>query len=415
VGSAAIEATNDMSMRIGLLGCDARMAEVVRAAVRRGDHITAVSGVATGLLAGLDIPSGRPWDALLDAAVCDVVFVGSDGWDDGRAEAVRTLVQAGRPLLMAQPLELSMLWAYELDMIRSDTDGLLIPSLPDRLHPFIGRLQAVIAASLAGVGDTGPAESLLLERRMQDRSRAAVLAQLARDADLIRALVGDPARLSTLGAASPETAWNTLAVGFTGPTQVPVRWQVAPGTVPGLAIRLQTAHGSLGIEAPDDSSQPWTWSEPGPTATVFDRGSAMLSVLDRRRARSTERDDGIAAASWADAARAIELAETVPRSLAKGRALDLHREEFSEMGTFRGTMASLGCGLIMAALFVVVVATLVAGIAREFGWKAAGNIVDAWPAIVLAVLGLFLVLQLLPLLVGGNPNDRPENPVDPSA
>jgi hypothetical protein len=386
------------------------MAEVVRAAVRRGDRVAVATGITPGLLAGLDLPADRSWDPLLDAAVCDVVFVGADGWDESRAEAVRTLVQAGRPLLLAQPLELSMLWAYELDMIRADTGGLLIPCLPDRLHPFVARLQATIAASLAGVGETGPAESLLLERRMQDRSHAAVLAQLARDTDLIRSLSGDPSRLSTLGAASPDTAWNTLAVGFTGSTHLPVRWQVAPGTPPGLTIRLQTATAATSVDCPDDSSQPWTWSGPGDASVLeagaFDRGAVMLGVLDRRRTGTADRDDGIAAATWADAARAIELAETVPRSLMKGRAVDLHREEFTEMGTFRGTMASLGCGLIMAALFVVVVATLVAGIAREFGWKAAGTLADSWPAIVLAVLGLFLVLQLLPLLVGAGREDR---------
>jgi len=397
-------------MRIGLLGCDSRMVEVVRAAVRRGDRVVVASGIPPGGLAGIDLPQSRSWDPLLDAAVCDVVFVGADGWDESRAEAVRTLVQAGRPLLLAQPLELSMLWAYELDMIRSDTGGLLVPCLPDRLHPFMARLEATIAASLAGVGETGPAESLLLERRMQDRSREAVLAQLARDADLIRGLTGDPSRLSTLGAANPDTAWNTLAVGFTGPTHLPVRWQVAPGVPPGLTIRLQTATATTSIDCPDDSSRPWTWSGQGAASTLetgaFDRGAAMLGVLDRCRTGTADRDDGIAAATWADAARAIELAETVPRSLVKGRAVDLHREEFTEMGTFRGTMASLGCGLIMAALLVVVVATLVAGIAREFGWKAAGTLADSWPVIVLAVLGLFLVLQLLPLIVGAGREQR---------
>ena len=70
------------------------------------------------------------------------------------------------------------------------------------------------------------------------------------------------------------------------------------------------------------------------------------------------------------------------------------------MGTFRGTMASLGCGLIMMALTVVIFATLVAGVAREFGWSLAGTIADSWPTIVLGVLGLFLLLQLLPMLIG---------------
>lgn len=380
-------------MNIGLLGSDWRMAEVVSAAMRRGDRVVAAWG------AGDDHPARIPsWESLLDPATCQLVLVGSDDWDQSRAEAVRALVQTGRPLVLSQPLELSMLWAYELDMIRRDTGGLLIPCLPDRLHPFVGRLRE----ALAGDGEQGAAESLLLERRMQDRSRPAVLAQLSRDADLIRAIAGDPTRLSTLGSALPESAWNTLAVGFTGPTQLPVRWQVAPGEAPGLTLRLQTARGAVVVDAPDAALRPWTWTAGATDTAIFDRGAATLGVIDRHLAGTSAPADVPEAATWADAARAIELAETVPRSLARGRAIDLHREEFSEMGTFRGTMASLGCGLIMAALMVVVIATLVAGIAQEFGWKMLGSLADSWPAIVLAVLGLFLVLQLLPLFVGGD-------------
>jgi myo-inositol 2-dehydrogenase/D-chiro-inositol 1-dehydrogenase len=393
-------------LRIGLLGCDSRIAEVATAAARRSDRIVAVHDVPAGTLPSLGIRGSiDSWEPLLEEATCDVVFVGADGWSDARAEAVRTLVQAGRPLVLSQPLELSMLWAYELDMIRRDTGSRLVPCLPDRLHPFITRLRSRIEASLAGV-DTA-AESLHFERRMTDRSKAAVLAQLSRDADLVRAVVGDPARLSTLGTSEADSAWPSLAVGFTGVAQLPVRWQVSPAGEPGLTIRLQAAADGATIEAPDDPSRPWTWNGAA-DAGPFDRGAATLAALDAAlgRGSSPQADETIPAATWSDAARAIELAETVPRSLAKGRSIDLHREEFTELGTFKGTMASLGCGLIMVALVVVIVATLVAGMAREFGWAAAGGVVDAWPTIVLAVLGLFLILQVIPLLLGNAADDE---------
>ena len=391
-------------LRIGLLGCDVRLAEVALAASGRGDRIVAAHDVPAETLRVLGIVTGiASWEPLLDAATCDVVLVGADGWSDARAEAVRTLVQAGRPLVLSQPLELSMLWAYELDMIRRDTGSRLVPCLPDRLHPFVTRLRGRLEASLAGVD--AAAESLHFERRMTDRSKAAVLAQLARDADLVRAVAGDPARLSTLGAAEAEAAWQTLAVGFTGATQLPVRWQVAPAGRPGLTIRLQSVADGITIEAPDDPTSDWTWNGEA-HGGGFDRGAATLTALDAALGIGSPRDtDAIPPAAWSDAARAIELAETVPRSLARGRSIDLHREEFSDLGTFKGTMASLGCGLIMVALFVVIVATVVAGVAREFGWAAAGGLVDAWPVIVLLVLGLFLALQIIPFLLGGGNSD----------
>jgi len=400
-------------MKLGLLGLDSRIAEVATAAALRGDTITLGCDLpATGPLAAVvaaDVLRDPSWESLLDPRVCDAVLVGGDGWNDTRADGVRALVQAGRTLLLSHPLVLSMLWDYELDMIRADSGARLIPFLPDRLHPFIRRLQERIEAGLADADPLGPVETIGMERRLVDRSRDAVLRALAIDADLARVLAGDPSRLSTLGAADADAAWNTLAVGLSGPTQVPVRWQVVRGDRPGLRITLVHARGSSAVEIPDDSlpddrhgstghprDTGWTWiGDPAETAS-FDRGAVMLDLLHGHEQPTT-----IAPAAWSDAARAIELAETVPRSLAKGRAIDLHQEEFSELGTFRGTMASLGCGLVLAALLLLVLATLVGGVAREAGWEWGERIAGIWPQVVLAVLGLFLALQLLPLLMGG--------------
>jgi hypothetical protein len=388
-------------MKLGLLGIDARIAEVVTAAIARGDVITIGCDLpGTGPLAtAVTAVRDASWESLLDAQVCDAVLVGGDDWNAARADGVRALVQAGRTLLLSHPLVLSMLWAYELDMIRGDSGATLIPFLPDRLHPFIRRLQERIEAGLAGADPLGPVETIMMERRLVDRSRDAVLRALAVDADLVRVLAGEPSRLSTLGAADADAAWNTLAVGFTGPTQVPVRWQVARGERPGLRIALMHAQGSTSVEIPDASphgaASPWTWIGGTDESLPFDRGAVMLDELHRRRQPTP-----IAPAAWSDAARAIELAETVPRSLAKGRAIDLHQEEFSELGTFRGTMASLGCGLVLAALMLLVLATLVGGVAREAGWEWGERIAGIWPHVVLAVLAVFLALQLLPLLIG---------------
>jgi predicted dehydrogenase len=409
-------------MKLGLLGIDSRIAAVVVAAPRRGDAVVIGCDLPTtgqtAAAVAADIPREASWEPLLDSQVCDAVLVGGDDWNDRRAEGVRALVQAGRTLLLSHPLALSMLWAYELDMIRGDSGARLIPLLTDRLHPFIRRLQERIEAALAGAGPLGAVETITMERRLVDRSQNAVLRALAVDADLVRVLAGDPSRLSTLGSVDADTAWNTLAVGFSGPAQLPVRWQVVRGDQPGLRITLVQAEGSSLVDIPDDAfgsgvepGQPWTWSDDRspPETAPFDRGAVMLDALHRVPPSTT-----IVPAAWSDAARAIELAETVPRSLAKGRAIDLHQEEFSELGTFRGTMASLGCGLVLATLLLLVLATLIGGIAREAGWEWGERIAGIWPQVVLVVLGIFLALQVVPLLIvagqpppGEGPPDRP--------
>ncbi|MFM9057841.1 MAG: hypothetical protein ACKOSQ_01735 [Planctomycetaceae bacterium] len=391
------------TLTLGQLGDDPRTAAVVAAARSRG------WGVVPAADSAADVPAGRvPWTALLEDATCDAVVVGSDGWNPGRAEAVRTLVQAGRTLVLAQPLDPSMLWAFELDMIARDSGARLLPLLTDRLHPSIADLKSAIEAALAGAGPLGPLESSRLERTMTDRSRDTVLAALARDVDVVRVLVGDPGRVATLGAGDADAAWATLEVGFTGAEQPPVRWQVAAGVAPGLRISLQHATGSVGVFAPDGPGT-WTASPPLPTPGPFDRGAVILDRLAAALVARPAAPAAVPPATWPDAARALEIAETVPRSLARGRAIDLHREEFSELATFRGTMASLGCGIVFLALVLVVLATLVAGVSRELDWNAGKAVAGAWPAIVLAALLMFLALQFLPLLLGPDHRQPPDS------
>lgn len=400
-------------LTFGLLGFDPQIAAVAAAARAAGDRIP----IACDVPEDLPLPAVRrqaSWQALLDDQSCDVVLVAAGGWNPARAEGVRTLVQAGRTLLVAQPAELSMLWAYELDMIRRDTGARLVPALADRLHPFIARLRGVIEAGRAGVAGLGGPESLTLVRGMADRSRDAVLAQLARDADLIRVLAGDPARLSTLADGGPDAAWPTLAVGLTGSGQMPVRWQVTGRSAAGLTLTLQHATGTIVVWNPDAADEPWTWRGEGGVEEQmpFDRGGALVEVVRAvvsagAGAPPRPSDESLPPAAWADASRAIELAETVPRSLLRGRAIDLHREEFSEIGTFKGTMASLGCAIVLGGLLVLVMAAVLGVVASQM--KAEGQelqrgllrtVVGAWPIAVLAVMLLFLAIQFLPVLTG---------------
>jgi len=400
-------------MKLGLLGIDGQIATLLAAASRCGDSIVIACDLpldSPHASLAIDLPRDASWEALLDVRVCDAVLIGADGWSEYRADGMRKLVQAGRTLLVSQPLALSMLWAYEIDMIRKDSGAIVIPFLPARLHPYVGRLSDEIEASLAGRGSVGTLETITMERRMHDRSRDAVLAQLARDADLVRVLVGDPQRLSTLGNDTPDTAWSTLAVGFTNASHVPVRWHILRGDPSGLKISLIGSAGACEVDIPDDPSQKWQWSGGRQSLAAlppleWNAAEAMLRVLhdachkEHRLNAQSDSDEMPSPASWADAARAIELAETVPRSIARGRGIDLHQEEFSEIGTFKGTMASLGCAIVLGVLLVLFVATLLGGIAKEAGWQLGEQIAGIWPLAVLAVLGVFLGLQVLPFLI----------------
>ncbi|HBK72830.1 MAG TPA: hypothetical protein DDZ24_01310 [Planctomycetaceae bacterium] len=401
-------------MKIGILGCDDHILAIAVAAVEGGHSLSPAYDVPDDLpaiLSGIDRQPREQWQGLLEDEVCDAVLVGVDGWSEHRAEQVRTLVQAGRTILIGHPASLSMLWAYELDMILADSSATVIPALATRHHPFIYSLKNLVEQSIAGNGPLGPIESLQFERRQPDRDQDSVLTSFARDADVIRVLIGDPSRLMALGGG--DAGWANLAVGLSGPDQVSVRWQVAKGHTRELTIQLICERGRLCIDIPERDCGVWAVTQqtdagisdllpefPSETAP-FQPAEVLLELLllAVKGDADNHSNSSIPPAIWPDAARTIELAETIPRSVKRGRGIDLHQEEFSELGTFRGTMASLGCGIIMAGLFILFLATLVGGVARAAGWSFGERLAAIWPYAILTTLILFLILQLLPFLL----------------
>jgi hypothetical protein len=168
-------------------------------------------------------------------------------------------------------------------------------------------------------------------------------------------------------------------------------------------VRVEVPAEPADQEGHSVGAKPWRWVGPeGTEESSFDRGDAILEVLRAAIAGRTGSEDP-PAASWDDAARGVELAETVPRSLTKGRGIDLHQEEFTEIGTFKGTMASLGCGIVLLALALIVCATLLGGIAKQTGWEFGERLAGLWPMVVLVAMGLFLLLQFLPALIAPAP------------
>ena len=401
-------------MKIGILGCDDHILAIAVAAVEGGHSLSPAYDVPDDLpaiLSGIDRQPREQWQGLLEDEVCDAVLVGVDGWSEHRAEQVRTLVQAGRTILIGHPASLSMLWAYELDMILADSSATVIPAIATRHHPFIYSLKNLVEQSIAGNGPLGPIESLQFERRQPDRDQESVLTSFARDADVIRVLIGDPSRLMALGGG--DAGWANLAVGLSGPDQVSVRWQVAKGHTRELTIQLICERGRLCIDIPERDCGVWAVTQQTdggisdllpefPSETVaFQPAEVLLELLllAVKGDADNHSNSSIPPAIWPDAARTIELAETIPRSVKRGRGIDLHQEEFSELGTFRGTMASLGCGIIMAGLFILFLATLVGGVARAAGWSFGERLAAIWPYAILTTLILFLILQLLPFLL----------------
>lgn len=396
-------------MKLALLGADATTLAIARAAVAGPHDLVWVCELDDGepaIASALRAVAAhsRPaehWETLLDFAAVDAVVIARSADEDRRGDQLRKFVQAGMPMIAAHPVVQSMLVYYELDMIRRETNCVMLAYLPVRWHASASEL----ARWLREPADSplGRIEQVVMERRLSDRSQAAVVAQFARDVDLMRFVCGDFNKLGAMGGASEAAAYGSLGVQMTGPTSVLARWSVGPpDPTEGASLTLLGANGKAVLRLPGDSLTTETFPAVLEVTTgaettreefpAWNPAAAAIERLERAIAEPT------AASAWVDASRSIELAETIERSLRKGRTVELHYEDYTEESTFKGTMASLGCGLLMLGLVLLGLVAVADQLKLPF--------VDRWPKLLAWLLGIFLALQLLMLIFKREPRDK---------
>jgi hypothetical protein len=249
----------------------------------------------------------------------------------------------------------------------------------------------------------GKIEQVIVQRRMATADRRSVAAQFARDVDVIRAIAGDMTRLGAMAGTQEPGSYAGLGVQMSGPAGAAGRWSVDPPHA-GLGAQLIVlgTQGKAVIEMLTDDAA-WTIEvNAGGRAErqSFDGWSPAAAALDQLAASL---DGAAPLPDWVDASRAIELAETIERSLLKSRTIDLYYEDYTEEGTFKGLMTSIGCGLLILGLFVM-------------GFVAIGDhlglpFTRAWPYVMAAGMGIFLLLQLLMLVFQKDDTRRAESPL----
>jgi hypothetical protein len=225
---------------------------------------------------------------------------------------------------------------------------------------------------------------------MAEPNKPKVVAQFACDVDLIRGIAGDMTRLGAMASGPDDSAYGSLGVQMSGPAGIVARWSVDP---------TRNAHGAL-VSVLGSSGKAAVSIRPERQCWTME-----LTVGGQARTQHYEAWDPAAAAldelalaiegqrvepDWVDAARSVELAETIDRSLGKGRTIELYYEDYTEQATFKGTMTSVGCGLLL--LLMLVLGVVAIGEQMGLPW------LRGWPYAVLGVFAAFLLLQLLMLV-----------------
>jgi predicted dehydrogenase len=391
-------------MRFALLGDHPDGLEMVRALVASGRHEL---GTYTGPGVGAEylrrwgirfVPIRDPEEVLADPAIEAVVVAGTLV---DRPAQLRRALQSERHVLCVHPADDTPDIAYEAAMIQGDTRCVLLPLIPQALHPGIRRLAELARAeNVLGAPDVLEAQFHFSGELLLDTGHRAALPGW----DILRTVGGEIGELSAFAAgeelAPQEPVLLTgrfergglLQAAFL-PDQHDACWRLkvigrysqaelvfAEGWPGPAQLRWQDESG-----APREQS--WEAWNPWPAVVEIFEASVALHHRPPDDGTRSVQQPASSVLTWQSAIRALELDDAARRSLSRRRVSTLEYPEPTEEVGFKGTMTLVGCGLLWTILVLAILASW-------FPWLG-------WA--IVPVLFFFLGLQVLRWLVPAFP------------
>lgn len=315
---------------------------------------------------------------------------------DERPLDLRRAVQSERHVLCVHPLEKTPDTAFEAGVIQSETNYVVMPLLPDSLHPALQKFRELYQ------------ERSICYLHLEISSTDQILTNVGSEFfiaslpgwDILRAIGGEIAEVmvTNLGEELTETQPVTVHGFFVNEvmfqmtflperktnsfrmraldTNEEIEWICPHGYRESAFVNWHNSEGEL----QEEYWQGWSpWSE-------------LLSVFEQTLAeRSTS------TLPWQSEIRCLELDDAARRSVKRGRSVQLEYPEASEEVNFKGTMTLVGCGL----LWIIIVLAIAS---RWYPWVG-------W--VVGPVLFVFLLTQFLRFVIPArNEKESSSNNVD---
>lgn len=364
-------------MKFAFLNADADSLPFAAALIAAGDQPvlidTSPQAASLVIAADLDVRRCAEWEEAL-ACGADYVLVGSGGPETVRLEQLQRLAQESVAAMFVHPQSASTLAYLELDMHRQAANVALVPLETTRHRAEIARL-----------AELGRCDEVIVEHRSRVTSREEVLRRFVRDIGAIRRLTGPCEKVSAMGSLGAEGATGQIGVQISTTSGALIRWTFGPtrdAEAVTWRVLCNDSTAEIAIDAAGSRRLQLTQAGTTETATYQQADAEQAAAAAARSAVAEPGND-----LWREALADLELVEAVERSLRRGRTVELFHEEASEEGTFHGVMAAGGCLLLLLGIGLAIAATMVG----RFKFAIA----DIWPKALLAVMGLFLLLQLL--------------------
>ena len=409
-------------IRIVTIGCDAGICELVEAAAKMPQY-SLVEAFAVNDGSGAEtLRQAMPrvsnetvdWEDFVSGAMADLVLVGTldDATHTVREQGdriLRRLVQSSVPLVTVHPV-CEMLLAYELDMIRRDTECVLFPYIPFLSH---SQVQEAVKQLTAPVDESQhrAVEQFSWERfaPATDRADERSLWHLSRDVIVLRNLLGEVTSVTATGGATGNHQYDNLSVHFAGLADQTTfaRWSIGPGEVGArLTVKGEPAWIPLSLSADGRTCQRTLL---GDTSPVESRESTAEQFL-REVAATVLHGASWTGVGWDDVCRSLEVTDAVKRSISRRRTIELYHEQVTEHDTFKSMMAAGGCGMLLWVMLLLMIGGVVEGLRLPIRDSAIWSL---WPFALLLPLVVFLAMQLLQFLFDArdDPKTKPNRGV----
>jgi predicted dehydrogenase len=393
-------------------------------------HLAAYTGtIAADLLRtwGVDVPKVNDLEEVLADPQIEMVIAA--GIEANRPAQLRRALQAERDVLCVHPPARTPEIAYEAAMIQKDTGHVLLPLLPEALHPAIARLKTLLQSSEKEESGLGSLR-LVEMQRAGETGVAEEIAPCFAGWDVLRALGGEVAEVSAFAVGDAVKSGETVLVSGRfergGLFQLTL---LAEGEDSSCRCVVAGSRGRAELFFPQDWIGPAFLTYRDETGAIqeeawnsWDPWSALVGQVEAAVAQRGHKRvaDGEAlplseppAISWEDAIRCLELDDATRRSIERRRSSTLEYQEASEEVGFKGTMTLLGCALLWGLLVVLIglaVLSQVLNASRATLNRVLPEGVEA-ATCVGALFGLplavFLILQLFRLVARRKKDDGP--------